>query len=156
MYVVMLQVCLIYSLILLLFLFIILSFLRDVLATSWLPKLLSLPPMAITAAVWDPSKKLTGSVTVVFMTPGLRSRAKGCLIGFAKSLLAGGVPRAPSDSLGVYDVIPDSLRHAHAAELVALKEGKSKGELSNYRCVGANFSCCFSACMAVLRVLPFS
>ena len=85
MYVVMLQVCLIYSLILLLFLFIILSFLRDVLATSWLPKLLSLPPMAITAAVWDPSKKLTGSVTVVFMTPGLRSRDKGCLIGFAKS-----------------------------------------------------------------------
>ena len=111
--------------------------------------------MAITTAVWDLSKKLKGSVTVLFMTPGLRSRAKGCLIGFAKALLAGGAPRAPSDSLGVYDAIPDSLRHAHAAELVALKQGKSLGELSNYRCHVANLSCCFSVCNTVLKNIRF-
>ena len=90
--------------------------------------------MAISNVVWDLTKKLTGSVSVVFLTPSLRSRAKGCLIGYAKALLAGGsAPRAPSELLGVYDVVPDSLRHAHAAELVALRQEKSKGELSNYR-----------------------
>ena len=103
-------------------------------ATSWLPKLLCLPPLAITTAVWDLTKKLKGTVTVLFMTPGMRNKAKGCLIGYAKALLAGGASRVPSASLGVYDVIPNSLRQAHAAELVVLKQGKSMGDLYNYRC----------------------
>ena len=101
---------------------------------SWLPKLLDLSPMAISNVIWDPVKKLSGTVTVVFLTSSLRSRAKGCLISHAKRLLAGGsAPRALSELLGVYDVVPDSLKHAHAAELASLRQDKSQGELSNYR-----------------------
>jgi len=101
---------------------------------SWLPKLLGLPPMAISSVIWDPVKKLSGAVSVVFLTPSIRSRAKGRLIVYAKGLLAGGrAPRALTDMLGVYDVIPDSLRHAHAAELGSLRLEKTRGELSNYR-----------------------
>ena len=98
--------------------------------------------MAISNVVWDLTKKLAGSVSVVFLIPSLRSRAKGCLIGYAKALLAGGrAPGVPSASIGVYDVVPDSLRHAHAAELVALRQEKSKGALSNYRYCVATFYC---------------
>ena len=115
---------------------------REVLAASWLPKLLNLSPMAISNVVWDPTKKLSGTVSVVFLTPSLRSRAKGCLIGYAKALLAGGsAPKALNELLGVYDVVPDSLRHAHAAELVSLRQEKSRGELSNYRYCIATFYC---------------
>ena len=107
---------------------------REALAVSWLPKLLGLPPMAISSVIWDPVKKLSGPVSVVFLTPSLRSRAKGRLIVYAKGLLAGGgAPKTLNEMLGVYDVVPDSLRHAHAAELVSLRHEKSWGELSNYR-----------------------